>query len=143
MGKQIKLPNIDFVKVGNTLVESGKTAGAFVKNHATEFLAGALAGVTIDNIRIRMGRKKDKKAFEENAHKQQQVIRKHEAEINVFVIEGVGDTSVPIRLAVSNSGTVVRSNDTVSIYIFILHHTRFHRLTGMFAYICHSGFQLH
>jgi hypothetical protein len=67
----------------------------------------------------------------------------HEAEINVFVIEGVGDTSVPIRLAVSNSGTVVRSNDTVSIYIFILHHTRFHRLTGMFAYICHSGFQLH
>ena len=73
MGKQIKLPNIDFVKVGNTLVESGKTAGAFVKNHATEFLAGALAGVTIDNIRIRMGRKKDKKAFEENAHKQQQV----------------------------------------------------------------------
>ena len=43
MGKQIKLPNIDFVKVGNTLVESGKTAGAFVKNHATEFLAGALA----------------------------------------------------------------------------------------------------
>ena len=84
MGKQIKLPNIDFVKVGNTLVESGKTAGAFVKNHATEFLAGALAGVTIDNIRIRMGRKKDKKAFEENAHKQQQVIRKHEAEINVL-----------------------------------------------------------
>lgn len=49
MGKQIKLPNIDFVKVGNTLVESGKTAGAFVKNHATEFLAGALAGVTIDS----------------------------------------------------------------------------------------------
>ena len=84
MGKQIKLPNIDFVKVGNTLVESGKTAGAFVKNHATEFLARALAGVTIDNIRIRMGRKKDKKAFEENAHKQQQVIRKHEAEINVL-----------------------------------------------------------
>ena len=82
MGKQFKLPNIDFVKVGNTLVESGKTAGAFVKNHATEFLAGALAGVTIDNIR--MGRKKDKKAFEENAHKQQQVIRKHEAEINVL-----------------------------------------------------------
>lgn len=66
MGKQIKLPNIDFVKVGNTLVESGKTAGAFVKNHATEFLAGALAGVTIDNIRIRMGRKKDKKCSSGN-----------------------------------------------------------------------------
>lgn len=84
MGKQIKLPNIDFVKVGNTLVEAGKTAGTFVKGHATEFLTGALAGVTIDNIRVRMGRKKDQKAFEENALKQQKVIRKHEAEINVL-----------------------------------------------------------
>ena len=36
------------------------------------------------SISMRMGRKKDKKAFEENAHKQQQVIRKHEAEINVL-----------------------------------------------------------
>ncbi len=84
MGKQIKLPNIDFAKVGNTLVEAGKAAGAFVKSHATEFLAGTLAGVTIDNIRVRMGRKKDQKSFEENTLKQQQVIRKHEAEINVL-----------------------------------------------------------
>lgn len=84
MGKQIKLPNIDFVKVGNTLVKVGKTVGTFVKSHATEFLTGALAGVTIDNIRVRIGRKKDNKAFAENTHKQQQVIRKHEAEINVL-----------------------------------------------------------
>lgn len=84
MGQQIKVPNIDFAKVGNTLIETGKTAGAFVKSHAPEFLAGALTGVTIDSIRVRMGRKKDQKAFDENTHKQQQVIRKHEAEINVL-----------------------------------------------------------
>ena len=42
MGKQIKLPNIDFVKVGNTLVESGKTAGAFVKTMRLNFSQGLL-----------------------------------------------------------------------------------------------------
>ena len=84
MGKQIKLPNIDLAKVANTLAEAGKTAGAFVKSHATELLAGALAGVTIDNIRVRIGRKKDQKTFDENARKKQQVIRKHETEINVL-----------------------------------------------------------
>ena len=84
MGKQIKLPNIDFAKVGNTLVETGKTIGTFIRNHVPEILAGALTGVTIDNIRVRMQCKKDQKAFEENTLKQQQVIRKHEAEINVL-----------------------------------------------------------
>lgn len=87
MGKQIKLPNIDFAKVGNTLVESGKTVGKFVNNHVPEILTTILAGATIDNIRVRMGRKKDKKTFAENALKQQQVIRKHEAEINVLKSE--------------------------------------------------------
>ena len=84
MGKQIKLPNIDFAKIGNTLVDAGKTVGTFISNHVPELLGGALAGVTIDNIRVRIGRKKDQKAFEENTLKQQQVIRKHEAEINVL-----------------------------------------------------------
>ena len=61
MGKQIKLPNIDFAKVGNTLVKAGKTVGTFVSNHVPEVLTTILVGVTIDNIRVRMGRKKDKK----------------------------------------------------------------------------------
>ena len=73
MGKQIKLPSIDFAKVGNTLVEAGKTVGTFVSNHVPEVLTTILAGVTIDNIRVRMGRKKDQKTFEENTLKQQQV----------------------------------------------------------------------
>ena len=84
MGKQIKLPSIDFAKVGNTLVEAGKTVGTFVSNHVPEVLTTILAGVTIDNIRGRMGRKKDQKTFDENTLKQQQVIRKHEAEINAL-----------------------------------------------------------
>ena len=87
MGKQIKLPNIDFVEVGNTHVKAGKTVGTFVSNNVPEVLTTILAGVTIDNIRVRMGRKNDKKAFVENALKQQQVIRKHDAEINVLKAE--------------------------------------------------------
>lgn len=84
MGKQIILPNIDLAKVGNTLVKTGKNVVTFISSHVPEFLTTILAGVTIDNIRVRIGRKKDQKAFEENVVKQQQVIRKHEAEINVL-----------------------------------------------------------
>ena len=60
MGKHIKLPNIDFVEVGNTLVKAGKTVGTFVSNHVPEVLTTILARVSIDNIRVRMGRKKTK-----------------------------------------------------------------------------------
>lgn len=81
---EIKLPNINFAKAGIIFVETGKTVGSFVSNHVPEVLTTILAGVTIDNIRIRMERKKDQKTFDENAHKQQQVIRKHEAEINML-----------------------------------------------------------
>lgn len=63
MGKQIKLPNIDFAEVGNTLVKAGKTVDTFVSNHVPEVLTTILAGVTIDNIRVRMGRKRDKKTL--------------------------------------------------------------------------------
>ena len=84
MEKQIKLPSINFAKVGNTLIETGKVVGTFIRTHALEILVGTLAGVTIDNIRVRIGRKKDQKFFEANTLKQQQVIRKHEAEINVL-----------------------------------------------------------
>lgn len=84
MRNHFKLPNIDFTKVGNTLVQAGKTAGKFVSDHTPEFLVGALSLVTADNIRVRLGRNKDQKSFEENAIAQQKVIRKHEAEINVL-----------------------------------------------------------
>lgn len=84
MGNRFKVPNIDFAKIGNTLVQVGRTAGKFVSDHTPEFLIGALSFVTADNIRVRLGRKNDQKAFEKNAISQQAVIRKHEAEINVL-----------------------------------------------------------
>lgn len=84
MGKQIKLPNIDLAKVGNTFWGKGKTAVTFISNHAPEVLTTILTGVAIDNLRVRISRKKDQKAFKENTLKQQQIIRKHEAEINVL-----------------------------------------------------------
>lgn len=84
MRNRIKLPNIDFEKVNYMLVQASKTAGKFVRDHTPEFFIGAFSFVTVDNIRVRFGRKKDLKSFEENAMKQQAVIRKHEAEINVL-----------------------------------------------------------
>lgn len=87
MGCQVKLPNIDFAKVGNTLGQASRTAVKFVGDHKPEFLTGAFFVAVADNIRIRLGRKKDQKAFEENAVKQQKVLRKHEAEINVLKVE--------------------------------------------------------
>ena len=43
--------------------------------------------VAADGIRVRLGRKKDQKAFEECSVKQQEVARKHEAEINALRAE--------------------------------------------------------
>ena len=43
--------------------------------------------VAADGIRVRLGRKKDQKAFEESPVKQQKVARKHEAEINALRAE--------------------------------------------------------
>lgn len=84
MGNLIKPPNIDFSKVGNALAQAGKATGKFIGDHLQVFLVGALSIVTIDNIRVRLGRKKDQKSFEENSVKQQKIIRKNEAEINVL-----------------------------------------------------------
>lgn len=85
MEKQIKLPDTAFVKDGNIIVEVYKTAGKFIGDHISELFVSALAVVvTIDNIRVRLGRKKDQKTFVENISKQQQVIKMHEAEINVL-----------------------------------------------------------
>lgn len=84
MGNRLKIPNVDFAKAGNALVKAGKTVGKFVSDHTPEFLVGALSFVTVDNVRVRLGRKQDQKAYEKNAVNQQAVIRKHEAEINVL-----------------------------------------------------------
>lgn len=87
MRNRIKLPNIHFAKVSDTLMQVVKTAGKSISEHTPEFLIGVLSVVTVDNIRVRLRRKKDQESFKENALKQQKVIRKHEAEINVLKSE--------------------------------------------------------
>ena len=83
MGNRIKLPNIDFTKVGDAI---GKVA-KFVGSHKDGFLGGGLFLAVTDDIRVRHGRKKDQKAFEESSIKLQKIARKHEAEINTLQAE--------------------------------------------------------
>lgn len=87
MGKRIKLPNIDISKVGGTTGKVVKDTANFVRDHKGKFLGGSLLLVLADGIRVRFGRKKDQKAFEESSVKQQKVVRKHEAEINTLQAE--------------------------------------------------------
>lgn len=86
MGNRIELPNTDFAKVGDAVGKVAKDAMEFVGNHKEKFLGGLLL-VAADGIRVRLGRKKDQKAFEESSVKQQKVARKHEAEINALRAE--------------------------------------------------------
>lgn len=87
MGSRIKLPNIDFAKVGDYIGRLAIDVAEFVGNHREKFLGGGLLLVAVDDIRVRLGRKKDQKAFEESFVKQQKVARKHEAEINALRVE--------------------------------------------------------
>lgn len=87
MGNRIKLQNIDFAKVGDDAGHLAKDVVKFVENHKEEFLGVGLFLVVVDNIRMRLGRKKDQKAFEESSIKQKRVVRKHEAEINALRTE--------------------------------------------------------
>ena len=84
MGNRIKLPNIDFAKARDDIGRLAKDVAKFVGNHREKFLGGGLLLVAADGIRVRLGRKKDQKAFEESSVKQQKVARKHEAEINAL-----------------------------------------------------------
>lgn len=87
MGKRIQLSNIDFSKVGKTVGEIAKDVAVFVGDHKEQFLGGGLFIAVADGIRVRLGRKKEQKAFEESSVKQQKVARKHEAEINALRAE--------------------------------------------------------
>lgn len=87
MGKRIKLPDFDYAKIGNTIGQATKKAAEFVSDHTPEFLAGALTVVGLDNLRVRLCRKQDQEAFKESSAKQQAILRKHEAEINVLKSE--------------------------------------------------------
>lgn len=87
MGIQIKLPSIDFAKVGDVAGKSIQSAMKFAGDHKVEFLSCISLAAIGDNIRVRLERKKDQKIFEESSAKQQEVTRKHEAEINALKAE--------------------------------------------------------
>lgn len=87
MGIQIKLPSIDFAKVGDVAGKSIQSTMNFIGNHKVEFLSGISFVAIGDNIRVRLERKKNQKIFEESSVKQQEVARKHEAEINALKAE--------------------------------------------------------
>ena len=87
MGNRIKLPNIDFAKVGDAVGKVAKDVTKFVGDHKEELLGCGLLLAFADDIWVRFGRKKDQKAFEESSVKQQKVARKHEAEINALRAE--------------------------------------------------------
>ena len=87
MGNRIKLPNIDFAKVGDDMGKTAKNVAKFVRNHKEKLLGAGLLLAAADGIRVRLDRNKDQKAFEESSVKQQMVARKHEAEINALRAE--------------------------------------------------------
>lgn len=84
MGNRLKLQNIDFAKVGDDAGHLAKGVVEFARNYKVKFLSVGLLLAVIDDIRVRLGRKKDQKAFEESFIKQQCIIRKHESEINAL-----------------------------------------------------------
>ena len=61
MGIQIKLPSIDFAKVGDVIGKSIQSAMKFAGNHKVGFLSGISLVAIGDNIRVRLKHKKDQK----------------------------------------------------------------------------------
>lgn len=82
MGKRTKLSSIDLTKVSDAVGRGTQCAIKFVGDHKVAII-GLIVAIG-DNIRVRLKRKKDRKAFEESSVKQQTVARKHEAEINAL-----------------------------------------------------------
>lgn len=87
MGNRIKLPNIGFIKAGDNIGRLAKDVVKFVGTHNKKFLCGSLLLVAADDIRVRLGRKKDQKAYEKIFVKQQKVACMHETKINILQAE--------------------------------------------------------
>ena len=87
MRNQIKLPNINFNKGFKMIGVAVNKAGKFIEEHKIELLAGVSVAAITDNIRVRFARKNEQKMFEQSVVIQKEVVRKHEAEINVLKAE--------------------------------------------------------
>ena len=50
----------------------------------------------------------------------------HEAEVNTFVFQRIGDTTKPFGHSIADYCTVGSCNFAVTILVFVFHHTGFH-----------------
>lgn len=87
MGSRIKLTSINYVKVEKAIEQASKMVVGFFTDNAPTLIAGVIAVLGFDNLRLRFCRKTDQKHFAESTVKQHAVLRKHEAEINILKSE--------------------------------------------------------
>lgn len=74
-------------RFGDSFVQMAKSVGSYAHDHKGQILVVALVIVFADDICTRVYHKRARKAFEENALKQQKIVRRHEAEINILKSE--------------------------------------------------------
>ena len=77
MSKHIKLPHLDY----SCIIHVAKGAVKFGCKYKTQICEGIACALFFDDIRGRIGRKKDRIEYEKNNLKHQEIERKHEAEI--------------------------------------------------------------
>ena len=70
-----------------SFVQMAKSVGSYALDHKGRILVVGLVIVLADDICTRVYHKRERKAFEENALKQQRIVRMHEAEINILKSE--------------------------------------------------------
>ncbi len=77
MSKHIKLPHLDYSRLSHI----AKDVVSLGLKYKGQILAVTAGGLLYDDIRGRIGRKKDRIEYEKNNLKHQEIERKHEAEI--------------------------------------------------------------
>lgn len=77
MKHHIQMPNFD----DNHLRYTAKAVVKFAGHHKNSILAGIAGLLFLDNIRGRIGRKKDRVEYQKRDLKHQEIERKHEAQI--------------------------------------------------------------
>ncbi len=96
MSKHIKLPHLDY----SGILRAAKAAVRFGCKYKTQICGGAACVLFFDDIRGRIGRKKDRIEYEKNNLKHQAIERKHEAEIRACKDEARQYQELPKKVAV-------------------------------------------
>lgn len=74
---KIKFPKLDLSKIIENIIN-------YYEKNKDGFLLGFLGVLFIDNIILRLKRKRDQKHFKQSTKKQTEIVLKHEAKINVL-----------------------------------------------------------